>query len=296
MRFGVLGPLSVSPDGGAVSLGGRKQRTLLAMLLLHANVIVPRDDLVDALWGERLPPSASDSLDTYVYRLRKQLGSARLLRERGGYRLLVGPGELDVDRFEDLVARARHATDTGDHRAAGALLTEALGLWRGPAWADHLDHPAVVAEADRLEERRLDALESRLEAQLASGAGAELVSELEQLVGEHPLRERLLAALMLALYRAGRQTEALEVFQAARQRLLDELGLELGPELRELQRRILQHDPTLAAPRRFPSTSGRGSRRARAAVVGLAAVAAVVIVAFLLSAARGATRGRSLPA
>ena len=205
---------------------------------------------MDALWGERLPPSASDSLDTYVYRLRKQLGSDRLLRERGGYRLLVGPGELDVDRFEDLVARARYATDTGDHRAAGALLTEALGLWRGPAWADHLDHPAVVAEADRLEERRLDALESRLEAELASGAGAELVSELEQLVGEHPLRERLLAALMLALYRAGRQTEALEVFQAARQRLLDELGLELGPELRELQQRILQHDPTLggAAP------------------------------------------------
>jgi YVTN family beta-propeller protein len=286
MRFAVLGPLSVSLDSGTVSLGGRKQRTLLAVLLLHANAVVPRDDLLDALWGERRPPSASDSLDTYVYRLRKQLGSDRLLRERSGYRLRVARGELDADRFEELVANARGAVDAGDHRHASALLTEALGLWRGPAWADHLDNPAVLADADRLEERRLNALESRLEAELSCGGGAELVSELEQLVGRQPLRERLLAALMLALYRAGRQADALEVFQAARRRLLDELGLELGPELHELQRRILQHDRTLGAARRFPALSGPGSRR-RLASVGLLGLAAIVIVVFLLGA--GAT-------
>jgi YVTN family beta-propeller protein len=291
MRFAVLGPLSVSMDSGTVSLGGRKQRTLLAVLLLHANAVVPRDNLLDALWAERRPPSASDSLDTYVYRLRKQLGSDRLLRERGGYRLRVDPGELDVDRFEELVANARCAADAGDHRHAGALLTKALGLWRGPAWTDQLDNPTVSADADRLEERRLNALESRLEAELSCGGGAELVSELEQLVGQHPLRERLLAALMLALYRAGRQTDALEVFQTARRRLLDELGLELGPELHELQRRILQHDRTLGAPRRFPATSGPGSRR-RLASVGLLVLAAVVIVVFLLGAGAGSRQPR----
>jgi YVTN family beta-propeller protein len=286
MRFGVLGPLSVSLDGGAVSLGGHKQRTLLAVLLLHANAVVPRDDLVDALWRERPPPSASDSLDTYVYRLRKQLGSDRLLRERGGYRLRVDPGELDVDQFEELATSARAAADAGDHGAAGALLTEALGLWRGPAWTDHLDNPAVSADSDRLEERRLSALESRLEAELSCGEGAQLVPELEQLVATHPLRERLLAALMLALYRAGRQTDALEVFQTARQRLLDELGLELGPELRELQQRILEHDLTLGTPRRFRSVSRPSSRRTLA-IVGLAGLAAVVIVASMLSAGAG---------
>ena len=283
MRFAVLGPLSVSLDGGPVSLGGRKQRTLLAVLLLHANAIVPRDDLLDALWGEGPPPSASDSLDTYVYRLRKLLGPDRLLRERGGYRLRVEHGELDVDRFEELVANAQRAVDADDHRHAGALLTEALGLWRGPAWTDHLDNPAVFADAERLEERRLNALESRLEAELSCGGGAELVSELEQLAGQHPLRERLLAAVMLALYRAGRQIDALEVFQTARRRLLDELGLELGPELRELQQRILQHDRTLGAARRFPAMSGRGSWRTLAPV-GLFGLAAIVIVAFVLSA------------
>jgi YVTN family beta-propeller protein len=294
MRFAVLGPLSVSLDEGPVSLGGRKQRTLLAVLLLHANAVSPRDELLDALWGECPPPSASDSLDTYVYRLRKQLGADRLLRERGGYRLRVDPGELDVDRFEDLVARARLAADAGDHRDASARLTEALDLWRGRAWTDHLDHPAIFAEADRLEEQRLSAVESRLEAELSSGGGPELVPKLEQLVAEHPLRERLLAALMLALYRAGRQTDSLEVFQTARRRLLDGLGLEPGPELRELQQRILRHDLTLGAPRRFPAMAGPGSRRTLARV-GLLGLTAVVIIAVLLGAG-GASRHHGLRA
>ena len=286
MRFAVLGPLSVSLDGGPVSLGGRKQRTLLAVLLLHANAVVPRGELVDALWGERPPTSAAESLDTYVYRLRKVLGAERLLREAGGYRLRVAPGERDIDRFDELVTTARGAVAATDYDAAMLALSEALGLWRGPAWADELDHPAVRADAERLEEQRLGALESRLETELAIGRGAELVAELEQLTGEHPLRERLLAALMLALYRAGRQTDALEVFHAARHRLIDELGLEPGPELHELQWRILEHDPTLGAPRRLALLSGR--RRARSlALTAVGALAALVVGVLVL--AGGAT-------
>lgn len=186
----MLGPLSASVDGGPVPLGGRKQRTLLAVLLLRANQVVAKGELVDALWGERPPRSALDSLDTYVYRLRKELGHDRLLREGTGYRLVVEPGEMDVDRFDQLRAEARRAADAGEHTAVVRALTEALDLWRGAAWADQLDHPAVCADADRLEELRLTALESRIEAELAIGRGADLVPELEQLSDEHPLRER----------------------------------------------------------------------------------------------------------
>ena len=278
MGFAVLGPLEVSLDGGAGSLGGRKQRTLLAMLLLHANEIVSRDQLIDALWGELPPPSAAASLDTYLYRLRKLLGHDRLLREGRGYLLRVEPGELDVDQFERLVASAGRAAEAGDHCAAVGTLTEALGLWRGQAWFDLLDEPSAAGEARRLEKLRLSALESRVEAKLAIGGGRELVPELEQLVSEHPLRERLLSALMLALYRAGRQTDALDTFLMARGRLVEELGLEPGPELHELQRRILQHDPSLGAPRSF--LPARGSRRGRTAVVGALLALAAVVVGF----------------
>ena len=282
MRFAVLGPLEVSLERGPLSLGGRKQRTLLAVLLLHPNEVVSRDQLVDAMWGERLPASAAESLDAYVYRLRKLLGHDRLPRERGGYMLRVGPGELDVDEFELLVARARGSAEAADHRAAVASLTEALALWRGPAWADVLDVPLASVEAQRLEELRLSALESRIDAELATGGGAELVPELEELVSEHPLRERLLWGLMLGLYRAGRQTDALNAFQAARRRLVDELGLEPGRELHELQQRILQHDPSLGGQR--PFLPARGSRRGRAAVVAGTLALAAVVVAFALSA------------
>ncbi|MGI8559474.1 MAG: ABC transporter substrate-binding protein [Solirubrobacteraceae bacterium] len=282
LRFAVLGPLEVSLNGGPVSLGGRKQRTLLAVLLLHANEVVSRDQLIDALWGERLPPSAAESLDAYVYRLRKLLGHDRLPRERGGYMLRVEPGELDVDEFELLVASARRAAEAEDHRAAVDPLTEALALWRGPAWADMLELALASAEAQRLEELRLSALESRIEAELATGSGAELVGELEQLVSEHPLRERLLSGLMLGLYRAGRQTEALDAFRAARRRLVDEFGLEPGRELHELQQRILQHDPSLKAPR--PFRPARGSRSRRTVAVGALTALAAVVVGFALSA------------
>ncbi len=271
-------------ERGPLSLGGRKQRTLLTVLLLHANEVVSRDQLIDAMWGERLPPSAAESLDAYVYRLRKLLGHDRLPRARGGYMLRVGPGELDVDEFERLVASARRLAEAGDHRAAVDPLTQALALWRGPAWADMLEVPLASAEAQRLEELRLSVLESRIQAELATDGGAELVPELEQLVSEHPQRERLLSGLMLGLYRAGRQTDALNAFQTARRRLVDDFGLEPGRELYELQRRILQHDPSLETPRPFLRPRGSRSRRTVAFSALLALALAAVVVGLALSA------------
>ncbi len=265
MRFAALGALEVSADDGPLPLGGRKQRTLLAVLLLHANRAVSRDQLLDALWPEQLPPSAAESLDTYVYRLRKLLGHDRLTRAAGGYVLRVNPGELDVAEFEALAR---------DHPA------HALALWRGPAWADMLDLPLASADAQRLEELRLAALEARLEAELAAGDGPELVPELESLLAVHPLRERLVGALMVALYRAGRQTDALDAFGAFRGRLVDELGLEPGPELHELQRRILEHDPTLADRSVWPGA--RRSRRRRGLVVVVAVLVGAVVAGALL--------------
>jgi DNA-binding SARP family transcriptional activator len=277
MRFEALGPLSVSQDGKAVTLGGRKQRTLLAVLLLHRNETVSRDKLVEALWREHPPPTWAETLDSYLYRLRKLLGHDRIVRKAGGYVVRLEPGEFDVDEFEQLVTGARAAAEGDDHAAALRELTVALELWRGPAWGDLLDNQAVEADAQRLEELRLTALESRFEAELALGHGPDLAPELEQLVDEHPLRERLIASLMLSLYRAGRQTNALDAFQAARGRLVEALGLEPGPGLRELQQRILEHDPTLGAPRRLPSLS-RSSRPRSLAVAALAALAALAVV------------------
>ncbi|MGP0037617.1 MAG: ABC transporter substrate-binding protein [Solirubrobacteraceae bacterium] len=279
----MLGPLSVSHNGEAVSLGGRKQRTLLAILLLHANETVPRAQLVEALWADQPPPSWAESLHSYLYRLRKLLGHDRLAHAAGGYLLHVEPGELDADEFEQLVASAVTTAENGDNDATLGELTAALALWRGPAWGDLLDSEALERDALRLEELRLSALESRFEAELALGHGPELAPELERIVDEHPLRERLIASLMLALYRAGRQTDALDAFGATRRRLVDELGLEPGPELHELQRRILEHDPTLGAPRRLAPLSG--TRRARLLVAAaLGALAALVAGVLVLSA------------
>ena len=282
MRFGILGPIELHIDGSRVPLGGLKQRALLAFLLLHANEVASRDRLIDALWGESPPPSASDALDTYVYRLRKLIGYGRLARHGGGYLLSVEAGELDAGRFELLVSSAGEAAGAGDSRGAARMLTDALALWRGPALADVLYLPFADDPARHLEEQRLGALESRIEAKLDCGGGAALVPELEHLVADHPLRERLVAALMLALYRAGRQADALAVFQAARGRLVEELGLEPGPEMRRLQQRILQHDPALAVP-----DLAVRSRRQAARTTRLAAVAAlflgVVLAAGLLA-------------
>jgi peptide/nickel transport system substrate-binding protein len=273
VEFRILGAVEVRLNGGPLALGGRKQRALLALLLLHANEIISRDRLIDALWGERPPPSVNQSLDSYVSRLRRVLGHDRLLRRPPGYVLVLDPGELDLARFEELVASAREVSARGDAAEASSMLHTALALWRGPALADVLYEPFATVEAERLEERRLVALEERLDADLAAGQGPGLVLELEALVRQHPLRERLLGQLMLALYRSGRHGDALALLQATRQRLAGELGLEPGPQLRELERRILRHDPELAPVGRRPRPSRRPRRR------GAIAAAATIVVA-----------------
>jgi DNA-binding SARP family transcriptional activator/ABC-type transport system substrate-binding protein len=283
MEFAVLGPVEVRVDGRALPLGGPKQRALLALLLLSANEVVSRDRLVDALWGERVPASAHRSLDTYVYRLRALLGGGRIERRPPGYLLRVEPGELDLERFEGLLEHGRAAAAAGDAAAARVRLREALAEWRGRALADLENEPSAAAEIARLEERRLLAQEARIAAELELGGGAELVVELERLVGEHPFNERLVGQLMLSLYRAGRQADALSAYQAFRRRFAEELGLEPSSELRALERRILEQDAMLGAlPRR--EERPRRLRRVRilAAGVALAAVAASVAVGVIL--------------
>jgi YVTN family beta-propeller protein len=287
VEFRILGPVEVCLDGSTLALRGRKQRALLAVLLLHANEVVSRDRLIDALWGERPPPSVHQSLDSYVSRLRRAIGHERLLRRPPGYVLVLNPHELDLARFEELVAAGREASARGDPAEASSTLGKALAVWRGPALADLLYEPFATAEAERLEERRLVALEERIDADLAAGKGRELVPELEALVQEHPLRERLLGQLMLALYRAGRHGDALALMQAARQRLAGELGLDPGPQLRELERRILRHDPELAPVRRPPRPSRRP--RQRGAIAAAAAIVAAGVAAGIVLALRSPT-------
>ena len=286
----MLGPLEVLREGELLALGGPKQRSLLAILLIHANEAVSRDWLIDGLWGERAPPTAAETLDTYVYRLRKLLGQDRLARRPGGYALRVDAGELDLARFDELLAAAGDAAH--DPALAAARLREALALWRGPALADLLYAPFAGGEAQRLEERRLQALERRIDAELAAGAGGELVSELEPLVGKHPVRERLAGQLMLALYRGGRQSDSLAVLQAARLRLSRDLGLMPGPELRELERRILRHDPGLGPPRRAERVPIRPvGRRIFTAAASAAALIAIAGAVLLWSAASSGHSG-----
>lgn len=275
VEFAVLGPVEVRIEGRALSLGGPKQRALLALLLLNRNEVVSRDRLIDSLWGERAPASAQRSLDTYVSRLRALVGSDRVERHPPGYLIRVEPGEFDVDRFEALLERGREAAATGDSAAARDELRAALNIWRGRALADLESASFAAEESERLEERRLLALEARIDAELALGAGAELVGELERLVHEHPFRERLLGQLMLSLYRAGRQADALAAYQAGRRSLAGELGLEPGPELRELERRILAHDPALVPVAKARRVAVRRPLRLRRLVLAALALAAV---------------------
>jgi predicted ATPase/DNA-binding SARP family transcriptional activator len=256
MEFSVLGPFEVRAAGGrAVALGGVKPRALLAVLAMHANESVSAEPLAHALWGEDAPASAVKTVQVHVSRLRRALGDPELLvTTPAGYRLRVLPGELDAERFERLVADGRTRLAAGDAERAAATLSEALGLWRGPPLADLAALPFATAEIARLEEQRLAALELRAEADLAAGRHAELVPELERLTREQPWRERLHAQLMLALYRSGRQADALEAYRRAREVLVEELGIEPGVELAELQRAILAHDPGLRPP------TGRRSR------------------------------------
>src|SRR3954451_18464095 len=231
MQFAILGPVEARMDGSALQLGGPKPRALLAMLLLDANEPVSRDRLIEGLWGDDPPRSADQTLDSYVSRLRRVLGPDRVVRRPPGYLLVVEPGELDLERFERLVE------DRSLHEAlrlwGGAVGGQgALGRGGGRALAEVLYEPFACEEAERLEERRLVALEDRIEADLAGGEGAQVVPELEALTQAHPSRERLPAELMRALYRAGRQADALAAMREARCRLDDELGLAPGPQLR----------------------------------------------------------------
>jgi DNA-binding SARP family transcriptional activator len=257
MDFRLLGPLEVAEHNRSVVLGGVKQRALLAVLLLHANDVVSTEQLVDEVWGESPPATVAKSIQVYVSRLRKQLGEGRLVTRAPGYLLRVDPSELDVACFERLAAEAEDAQP----KVAGEKLRRALALWRGPPLADLAYEPFARAEIARLEELRAAALEQRIEADLALGRHSQLVGELEGLVREHPLRERLRGQLMLCLYRCGRQAEALESYQAARRVLVEELGIEPGRQLRELHQAILRQDPglDLAPVAESPDEAPRGA-------------------------------------
>jgi WD40 repeat protein/DNA-binding SARP family transcriptional activator len=252
MQFRILGPLEVTAEsGGAVALGGARARALLAVLLLHANQPVSAERLAVALWGDDAPSGAIKTVQVHMSRLRKALGDGEIVQTTpAGYRLWVGPGELDSERFDGLVDAGRRALADGEPQLASSLLREALGLWRGPPLSDLAHEPFAAAEVRRLEERRLAAMELAIEGDLAVGCHGEVVGELESLVAEHPLRERLHAQRMLALYRCGRQAEALEAFRDARRLLVEEIGVEPGAALRELHESILRQDASLDLERR----------------------------------------------
>ena len=250
MEFRVLGPLEVSDDGRKVALGGPKPRALLAILLLRHGKVVPADELIEQLYDGLPPKKAANSVQAQVSRLRNSLGDDRLRTAGHGYALDVLPGEFDLDVFEELVERGRGEMAAKDPVKAASSFREALALWRGPPLADFRYRDFAQGAIARLEERRLVALEDRIDADLALGRHPDLVSELESLVAEFPLREQPRALLMLALYRSGRQAEALATYQDARRLLVEELGIEPSAELRDLHRAILNQDASLAAPAR----------------------------------------------
>ena len=266
MEYRILGPLEVRDGDRVVELGGDKQRTLLAVLLLHAGEVVSADRLIDDLWGDGPPPGAQKALQAHVSRLRKALdpngaravGAAKdpsAVRANGalvtlgrGYVLRVEPGELDVDRFRELVEQGRRALAASDPENAAETLRTGLKLWRGPPLADFTYDEFAQAPIARLEELRLGAIEERVEADLALGRQEQVVGELAALVEQDPLRERLRLEFMLALYRCGREAEALEIYQAFRRRLAEELGLDPSPRLQQLEAAILARDPSLDPP------------------------------------------------
>ena len=274
-EFHLLGPFEASKRGQPLEVGAGKQRALLVLLLLHAGEVVSTDRLIDSLWGEQPPPSALNSVHVYVSQLRKVLGDGRLETRGRGYLLAVEPEQLDLGRFERLLREGRNRLASGEADRAAKVLRDALELWRGSPLSDVASEPFAQAEIARLDELRLAALEERIEADLALGRHAELVPELEGLVRKHPLRERLRAQLMLALYRSGRQSDALETYQQARKMLLTELGLEPGRTLHELEAGILRQDPQLDPHGQRPRTGPLGRRRMRLLAVG----AAVLLVA-----------------
>ena len=247
MEIRILGPLEVSDDGRVVELGAGRQRALLALLALHAREIVATDHLIEELWGGSPPPTAAKVLQNLVSQLRRSLGADSIATRPPGYSLRLDADDLDARRFERLAAEGHRLLEE-DPGQAGQTLLEALGLWRGRALADFAYEDFAQSEMTRLDELRLGAIEDRIDADLAMGRATELVSELEPLVSAHPLRERLRGQLMLALYRSGRQADALEAYRSGRRLLDEELGLKPNDELQRLERAILNHDPSLESP------------------------------------------------
>jgi DNA-binding SARP family transcriptional activator len=261
MQYRLLGPLEVLDGDRVVAIGEGKREALLALLLINANEVVSAERLIDELWGERPPPTAAKSLQVHVSRLRKALGGAQagpVLTRAHGYVLRVADDELDTRMFERALDDGRRRLAAGDAGRAAQRIAEAIGLWRGPPLSGLEYEPFAQQEIARLEELRVTAIELRTEAALALGEHARLVGELEALVRAHPLRERFRAQLMLALYRSGRQAEALEAYRNAWQELSGDLGLEPGEELRRLERAILEQDPDLDVAPLSPARASAG--------------------------------------
>ena len=279
LQFRILGPLEADADGRVLELGGRKQRAVLGALLLRAGEVVPDERLIDDVWGDNPPASAAHGLEAYVSRLRGVLAphGVVLLRGGGGYRLDVGRVVVDAQVFATLVEEAGQASAADEHSRAAALATSALELWRGPALSGVPVFLDGRARAERLDELRWRALEIRIDADLALGRHAVIVGELRRHVEESPYRERLVAQLMLALYRSGRQAEALEVYERIRRALADDLGLQPSEELQQLSGQIVRQEPRLRTParaHRVPAERHATRRRRWAAVVVVAALAA----------------------
>lgn len=262
MEFGLLGPLVVRREGATVPIPAGRPSALLAALLLNAGHVVPTEQLIEAVWGDSPPPSARVTVQNHVKRLRKVLGDVshrRIKTYPNGYLINVEPGLLDLERFEELVHSARKQARQGAWDQAASQFRDALSLWRDQPLANVDSATLAVREIPQLEEKRLQALEARIDADLHLGRHREVITELQQLADAHPLREHLDVLLILALYRAGRQAEALAVYQRARQLLIEELGTEPGTELQELHQRILTADPALAPTEPIPSATARAA-------------------------------------
>jgi DNA-binding SARP family transcriptional activator/ABC-type sugar transport system substrate-binding protein len=317
VEYRILGPLEVVEDGNPVALGTLKERLVLGVLLLHANEFVSRERLIDDLWGEAPPPTAHKAVNVYLSKIRKALsvaGADPITTAAGGYRLHVEPELLDASRMQVVVAEAQKLVATGDLESAAERFQEALSLWRGPTLAGLQLESLGRDEVAALDELRLTALMDRIDCDLALGRHEQALGELGVLVREHPLRERLRAQQMLALYRADRQADALEAYAEARHALVDDLGIEPSEALQRLQQAILSHDPALEAPTGTAALNGaalpppppedaplaappprsrpsrRAFRRRYLVAAGLAAVAAVVAAAAVLATRTAAHR------
>ena len=307
LEFRVLGPLEVIRGQQGLPLGSPKQRALLGLLVVHANEPIPRERLIEELWGDAAPKTVNAILNVYLSRLRRLLadgtGEQLLLTQAAGYVLSVPPEGLDARRFEALLERGRRELASGEAGRASLTLRDALALWRGPALADLAFEPFAQTEIARLEELRLAALEARIEADLALGHQDSLVAELETLVAAHPFREGLRAQLMLALYRSGRQAEALEMYRRARRTFSEELGIEPGPRLQELEGAILRHDSSLELPgsevlrgeEEWAETVLEKRRLPTRGILALAAALGLVIAAAVVAAVRELSDGSSVP-